>query len=43
MPAVLYGWQAGGETGFYLALFIANQELVLWGLGLGVLRELLEA
>lgn len=42
-PAVLYGWQAGGETGFYLALFIANQELVLWGLGLGVLRELLEA
>jgi signal transduction histidine kinase len=43
MPAVLYGWQAGGETGFYLALFIANQELVLLGLGLGVLRELLEA
>lgn len=43
IPAVLYGWQAGGETGFYLALFIANQELVLWGLGLGVLRELLEA
>lgn len=43
IPAVLYGWQAGGETGFYLTLFIANQELVLWGLGLGVLRELLEA
>ena len=43
IPAVLYGWQAGGETGFYLALFIANQELVLLGLGLGVLRELLEA
>lgn len=42
-PAVLYGIQAGGETGFYLAVFIANQKLVLWGLGMGVLRELLEA
>ncbi len=43
IPAGLYGWQAGGETGFYLTLFIGNQALVLWGLGLGVLRELLEA
>jgi len=43
VPAVLYGWQVGGEVGVYLTLFIANQKLVLWGLGLGVLRELLEA
>lgn len=42
IPAGLYGWQAGGETGLYLTLFIGNQALVLWGLGLGVLRELLE-
>ncbi|CCU72651.1 sensor histidine kinase [Thalassolituus oleivorans] len=41
-PAVLYGWLYGGEVGFYITLSIAIQELVLWGLGLGVLRELLE-
>ncbi|MBQ0727653.1 MAG: hypothetical protein KBT77_09925 [Thalassolituus oleivorans] len=42
-PAAVYGGIYGGETGFFIAVFVATQELVLWGLGLGVLRELLEA
>ncbi|MDF1763665.1 MAG: histidine kinase [Oleibacter sp.] len=42
ISSVVYGWLYGGEAGFYVAAFVMIQKLVLWGLGLGVLRELLE-
>ncbi|MEK9711873.1 MAG: histidine kinase [Thalassolituus sp.] len=41
-PATMYGWNIGGTDGLFIGLFVANQQLVLWGMGLGVLRELLE-
>ena len=41
--STLYGLQVGGMEGFFVTLYVANQQLVLWGLGLGVLRELIEA
>lgn len=41
--SILYGLQVGGVEGFFVTLYVANQQLVLWGLGLGVLRELIEA
>lgn len=41
--SILYGLQVGGIEGFFITLYVANQQLVLWGLGLGVLRELIEA
>ena len=41
--SILYGLQVGGIEGFFITLYVANQQLVLWGLGLGVLRELIES
>lgn len=41
--SILYGLQVGGVEGVFITLYVANQQLVLWGLGLGVLRELIEA
>ncbi len=41
--SILYGLQIGGIEGFFITLYVANQQLVLWGLGLGVLRELIES
>ncbi|MEC8102518.1 MAG: histidine kinase, partial [Pseudomonadota bacterium] len=41
--STLYGLQVGGMEGFFVTLYVSNQQLVLWGLGLGVLRELIEA